>query len=249
MPTRTLAGLLTMAAVGGLLTIRFAAPAGAQRQDAATAQVEKDPHAQHGAIEAMTGDQHQHGAGNAHMKLTAARPLTDADQRRADAIVEALRSALDKYKDSNVALRDGYQPFLPNLPQPEYHFTNYRNGFLEAFAFNPARPTSLLYRKTGKKYQLIGAMYTAPKQSTQEQLNARVPLSVATWHAHVNVCMPGRGSTKPDWTRFGPRGDIATSQDCREAGGRFFPQLFGWMVHVYPYEQDPARTWTHGAAR
>src|SRR5687767_7858367 len=101
MPTRTLAGLLTIAAVGGFLTM-CAAPARAQRQDAATAQVETDPHAQHGAIEAMTGDQHQHGAGNAHMKLTAARPLTDADQRRADAIVEALRSALDKYKDSNV---------------------------------------------------------------------------------------------------------------------------------------------------
>ena len=249
MPTRTLAGLLITATVGGLLTMQCAAPAGAQRQDTATAEVEKDPHAQHGAIEAMTGDQHQHGADNAHMKLTTVRPLTDADQHRADAIVETLRSALQKYKDSNVALRDGYQPFLPNLPQPEYHFTNYRNGFLEAFTFNPARPTSLLYRKTGKQYQLIGAMYTAPKHSTEEQLNARVPLSVGTWHAHVNVCMPGRRSTKPDWTRFGPRGDIATSQDCEEAGGRFFPQLFGWMVHVYPYEQDRARTWAHGAAR
>jgi hypothetical protein len=250
MPTRSraLAGLLTVATACGFLAMRAAAPASAQRQDATT-QVEQDPHAQHGAVEAMTGADHQHGAGNVHMKLTATRPLTEADQRRADSIVETLRSALAKYKDSNVALKDGYQPFLPNLPLPEYHFTNYRNGFLEAFTFNPARPTSLLYRKQGGEYQLIGAMYTAPKRLTEEQLNARVPLSVATWHAHVNICMPARGATAPDWTRFGLRGAIGTSRDCQEAGGRFFPQLFGWMVHVYPYEQDHARIWMHGVAR
>jgi len=52
---------------------------------------------------------------------------------------------------------------------------------------------------------------------------------------------------KPDWARFGLLGTIATSEDCEQAGGRFFPQLFGWMVHVYPYEKNPAQTWTHGS--
>jgi hypothetical protein len=133
------------------------------------------------------------------------------------------------------------------LPLPEYHFTNYRYGFREAFTFSPARPTSLLYRKTGNGYVLIGAMYTAPKRFPEDQLHACIPLSVATWHAPVNICMPARGVTKRDWARFGLLGTIATSEDCEQAGGRFFPQLFGWMVHVYAYEKNPAQTWTHGS--
>jgi hypothetical protein len=163
--------------------------------------------------------------------------------------VKTLRSALEKYKDSNAAVKDGYRPFLPNVALPEYHFTNYRQAFFEAFTFDPARPTSLLYRKTATGYVLAGAMYTAPKRFTEDQLHARVPLSVATWHAHVNICMPGRGDGSPDWTRFGPRGTISTASDCAAVDGRFFPQLFGWMVHVYPYEQDPARVWSHGSSR
>ena len=89
-----------------------------------------------------------------------------------------------KYKDYHVALNEGYKIFLPNVAQPEYHFTNYGHGFLEAFAFDPGRPTSLLYKKTTDGYELVGAMYTMPKRANEEQLNDRVPLSVATWLAY-----------------------------------------------------------------
>ena len=27
-------------------------------------------------------------------------------------------------------------------------------------------------------------------------------------------------------------------ESCDAAGGRFYPIIFGWMVHVYPYEAD-----------
>src|SRR5260370_4412719 len=132
-------------------------------------------------------------AHNLHMHVTAMRPQTPEDAARANEIVAQLRSGIEKYKDYHVALNDGYKIFLPNLPQPEYHFTTYWNGFLEAFSFDPARPTSLLYRKTSGGYELVGAMYTMPKRATEDQLNARVPLSVATWHLHTNLCMPHRG--------------------------------------------------------
>jgi len=56
-----------------------------------------------------------------------------------------------------VALADGYQIFLPQMPQHEYHFNNYWNGFVESFTFDPARPTSLLYRKTPRWLELTGA--------------------------------------------------------------------------------------------
>jgi len=174
-----------------------------------------------------------------HMHMTAMRPQTPEDAARAEEIVTQLRAGIEKYKDYRVALNDGYKIFLPNLPQPEYHFTKYVNGFLEAFTFDPARPTSLLYKKTSDGYELVGAMYTMPKRATEEQLNARVPLSMAMWHLHTNMCMPQKGQFRSaDWKKFGLKGSIAMQDACDAAKGRFQPVIFGWMVHVYPYEDS-----------
>src|SRR5260370_7953315 len=97
-----------------------------------------------------------------HMHMTAMRPQTPEDAARAKEIVTQLRSGIKKYKDYHVALNDGYKIFLPNLPQPEYHFTNYWNGFLEAFSFDPARPTSLIYKKASNGYDLFVTTHTMP---------------------------------------------------------------------------------------
>jgi hypothetical protein len=188
------------------------------------------------AVHDMTPGQHPRSA---HLYMTAARPQTSEDVARAEEIVDQLRDAIAKYQDYRVALADGYKIFLPNLKQPEYHFTKYRNGFLEAFTFEPSRPTSLLYKKAPTGYELVGAMYTMPKRATEDQLNERIPLSVATWHLHTNLCMPPRKQLpSADWTRFGLRGSIVTEESCDAAGGRFHPVIFGWMVHVYPYEDS-----------
>ncbi|MGB7435650.1 MAG: hypothetical protein WBR26_22820 [Candidatus Acidiferrum sp.] len=194
---------------------------------------------EHNAIVEM---QHMHSGDSAHMHMTKPRAANADDQRRANEIVDQLRAAIDKYKDYRVALNDGYKIFMPNVPQQEYHFTNYENGFLEAFEFDPARPTSLLYKKTANGYELVGAMYTMPKRATEDQLNQRVPLSVATWHQHINLCLPPRGERRhADWTKFGLRGSITTQEACDAAGGTFYPVIFGWMVHVYPYEDSTAK--------
>src|ERR1700687_3569494 len=178
-------------------------------------------------------------AHNLHMHMTAMRPQTPGDAARANEIVTQLRSGIEKYKDYHAALDDGFKIFLPNLPQPEYHFTSYRNGFLEAFTFDASRPTSLLYKKTGTGYELVGAMYTMPKRASEDQLNARVPLSVAMWHLHTNLCAPPKDQIRAaGWTKFGLKGSIATRDACDAAGGRFQPVIFGWMVHVYPYEDS-----------
>jgi hypothetical protein len=188
------------------------------------------------AVRDMTPTPGHSDAHSLHMTMTAMRPPSPEDLNRANQIVERLKVGIEKYKDYHVALNDGFKIFLPNAPQPEYHFTSYRNGFLEAFTFDPARPTSLLYQKTDTGYQLVGAMYTMPKRATQDQLNARVPLSVAMWHLHTNLCMPPRDQLgAADWTKFGLKGSIVTQDACDAAGGRFRPSIFGWMVHVYPY--------------
>ena len=153
--------------------------------------------------------------------------------------MEQLRSGIEKYKDYHVALADGFHIFLPNVPQPEYHFTSYRNGLLAGFSFDRSRPTSLLYRKTSTGYELVGAMYTMPKRATEEQLNARVPLEPGdVAPAHESVYAARAGLKNADWSKFGLQGSIASKDACDAAGGRFSSVIFGWMVHVYPYEDS-----------
>src|ERR1700722_2429362 len=140
-----------------------------------------------GAVQDMSSGSRD--AHSLHMYMTAPRPQTTGDVQRANEIVAQLRSGIERYKDYHVALDDGFKIFMPDIPQPEYHFTSYKNGFLGALNFDPSRPTSLLYKKTFGGYELVGAMYTMPKRATEEQLNARVPLSIASWHLHTNLCL------------------------------------------------------------
>ena len=182
-----------------------------------------------------------------HMKMTTLRDLKPGDQEKADQVVAAARQAAEKYTDYKVALADGYKIFLPNLPQKQYHFTNYRYAFEQAIQFNPDHPTSLLYEKTGDGYKLIGVMYTAPKNSTWNDLDQRIPLSIAQWHAHINLCLPPADRRSEAWgthPKFGLAGSITTRADCDAAGGKFMPQIFGWMVHLYPFEQKPEDIWS-----
>jgi hypothetical protein len=210
----------------------------------AQSEVAASPAATRAAMSDMDMDMHMNMA---HMFMTALRPANAADQARAAQIVTALRPAIEKYKDYKVALAGGYKIFFPNFPQPIYHFTSRSNALRAQFTFDPARPTSLLYKKVGDGYQLVGAMYTAPKRFNEDQLNQRVPLSVARWHKHVNFCLApfGTPQSQVDHTKFGFAGSIATEQACSAAGGHWIPQVFNWMVHVYPYQSDPAKIWAH----
>ena len=156
-----------------------------------------------------------------HMKMTTLRDLKPGDQEKADQVVAAARTAAEKYTDYKVALADGYKIFLPNLPQKQYHFTNYRYAFEAAIQFNPEHPTSLLYEKNSDGYKLIGVMYTAPKNSNWTELDERIPLSIAQWHAHINMCLPPTERKNEAWgleAKFGLAGSITTQRRMR--GGR-----------------------------
>lgn len=182
-----------------------------------------------------------------HMKMTALRPAKPGDAARARQVVEAARRASEKYVDYRAALADGYKIFHPEIPQKMYHFTNYGYALEAAFRFNPEHPTSLLYEKRGSDYELIGAMYTAPKRFDEDQLDERIPLSVAQWHEHVNFCAPPANRRKEALAphrQFGLRGSIVTQEACDAAGGTFHPVIFNWMVHVYPFEKEQASIWS-----
>jgi hypothetical protein len=187
-----------------------------------------------------------------HMAYSASRPLSPADSIRADYVINELRQAVVRYQDVRVAEADGYKMFAPQLKnQPQYHFTKNWNAVRNSFGFDPARPTSLLYKRNAKgEMVLTGAMYTASKRTSEEELDKRVPLSVARWHRHVNWCVPKR-SQKERWyeTRdgrpvYGPLG-VATEAECKAAGGKFIEQAFGWMVHANVFAGNDLRSIWH----
>jgi len=205
-----------------------------------------DPEASAPAMHSMEGHHMDMGP---HMKMTTLREPKPGDEERARKVVEAAREVAEKYKDYHTALAGGYKIFLPNVPQKMYHFTNYKYAFEAAFNFNPDHPTSLLYEKHGEDYKLVGVMYTAPKRYHEDDLDQRIPLSIAQWHEHVNLCMPPADrKNEAMGPKFGLHGSIATREECDSNGGTFHPLVFNWMVHLYPLEKTQAEIWdvNHG---
>jgi hypothetical protein len=174
-----------------------------------------------------------------HLKLTAMRAPNASDSARAADVLRGMREGIEEYRDYRKALDDGFRIFLANVPMKVYHFTNYRRAMWQGRAFDPRKPSSLLYeRRPDGGYTLVGAMFVARKDATPDELDARIPLSMAQWHAHVNICVP-RWRERSRWSetvdgqmKFGPAGAISTKDECERENGRFIPQLFGWMVHV-----------------
>jgi hypothetical protein len=217
---------------------------------------EKDSDASTGAMHSMEG----HMDMGPHMKMTALRKPKPGDAERAQKIADQARKVSEQYLDYHTALNDGFKIFLPHVPQKVYHFTNRRYAMEAEWNFNPDHPSSLLYEKQGDGYKLVGVMYTAPRRLDEDQLDERIPLSFAQWHEHVNFCrapadMPFAEKMQKSFgpnALFGFKGSIHTQEACDAAGGRFIPVVLNWMVHIYPFEKDPAAIWSverqHGDA-
>ena len=187
-----------------------------------------------------------------HLSLSDSGPASPNDSAKADLLLLHIREALRKYADVRVAAADGFE----ELPATEgkhtiHHLSNWGWARAEAREFNPARPTSLLYREgSDGMLALVGAMYSAPASSSMRDLDDRIPTSVARWHRHINWCAP-KSSGGSQWltTRngaplFGPRSPITSREACETAGGVFYPGVFGWMVHVtFVGSDDPHMVW------
>jgi len=179
-----------------------------------------------------------------HIKFTSLRPRTPQCLKRGQELIETLRNSLEKYQDSKAAQAAGYSGYYTGTALPMYHFASKWHAFKELVRFDPTQPTALLYRKTpGGGYELIGAMFYAPARYSEDQLDQRVPLCLARWHRQVNVCLPPGGAEDSSDRRFGSDGTIDTEAECKAAGGKWNPEIHGWMVEVYPFESEPKRIW------
>jgi dienelactone hydrolase len=191
-----------------------------------------------------------------HLRLSVARSATADDSTRGDLLLVAMRGALRKYADVRVAAADGFEEMPATAGKHAvHHLSNWAWARAEARRFDPAKPTSLLYRESADgTLQLVGAMYTAPASATPAELDQRIPVGLARWHQHINWCAPKAESglrwlaTQDGSPLYGPRSPIATREACDAAGGVFYPRVFGWMVHVTVVgSDDPSVVWGGGS--
>ena len=149
---------------------------------------------------------------------------------------------MERYKNYKNALAEGYVWEHPKAKQNQYHFMNNANAGEAETHFDPTRPTALLYRNTPHQhFKLEGVMYTAGQHTSEEELNKRIPTSIARWHEHTNFCAAPEGKSNEYFgaqPKFGMFGSIKTKEACDAEHGTFYPYMFTWMIHVFPYEKD-----------
>lgn len=197
-----------------------------------------------GAATVLRAQADEPAMGHAHMSLTPARPGTSADTARALEVVHELRAAIAPYQTLEAAEAAGYRARRDAGTVKAGKLLHVGKRMRRAGGqqgFDPKAPQALLYRREpGGRMQLAGAMFVAPLSATPEELDAMIPLSVAHWHRHVNVCVSGdRSSMK--------RLPHATTAEACEAAGGLFRAESRYMIHVMTDAgDDPARAFPQG---
>jgi hypothetical protein len=177
-----------------------------------------------------------------HMYMTPLRPTQPGEKEKTMAVVAKAKATMERYRDYRKALLDGYAIANPKLKQPQYHFISQANTREADLRFDATKPTALLYRRTPmQEYKLEGVMYTASPDATEDELNERIPLSIARWHRHANYCAAPEDRVSDYQSahpKFGMFGSINTQEACTAERGTFHAHIFTWMIHIFPYEPD-----------
>jgi hypothetical protein len=198
-----------------------------------------------GAAAGLCAQTHQPAMAHKHMRLTPTRAGTAADTARALAVVHELRSAIAPYQTLGRGDAAGYRARRDSGTVKEGGLLHAGNRMRRARgerAFDPKAPQALLYRRgPDGDMRLAGAMFVAPLSATAEDLDAMIPLGVAHWHRHVNVCV---SADRRPFRRFH---SADTPEECEAAGGRFRAES-RYMIHVMiDGGDDPAKAFPQGA--
>ena len=153
---------------------------------------------------------HAGGSGNAvhDDSVTAACAPSDGQVAAADALVAASTLALQKYRDPNAAVADGYRP-LGFEPNGVNHYIN--QAYLsDGRMVDPEHPESILYgrKRDGSMYP-IGVMYMT---SSATERGPRIGGCLTPWHRHgFPFAKPGETSVEMMhvWTIGVPGGPYA----------------------------------------
>jgi hypothetical protein len=132
--------------------------------------------AEHAANESPhAGSRHGHGSSEPCVP-------TAEEQAAADDLVERTRRAIDRYRDHNQVLLDGYVPFIAPANW-YYHYLNYPY-VKDRRILDPDHPESLLIALTDQGYVPIGALYIMPSPGMH---GPAIGGCLTYWHAHDSV--------------------------------------------------------------
>ncbi len=177
-----------------------------------------------------------------HTRMSEERTTLDERQNaHLQRLMSYLRTSLVKYRDVRAAEAAGFIPEGEDVPVGALkHFVNAGNLLANSRHLDPDKPMALLYRRTPTGFELAGVMFSAPINASMDNLDRRIPLVFGHWHSHRNICQPhpNRPLSPQEQREFGFSGSINTRAACEAAGGFFFDNVFGWMVHVYPFERN-----------
>lgn len=134
--------------------------------------------------------------------------------------LSAARAATAKYASERAALRDGFRR-MPGLQAQMYAtFVNTRNPVRDARAFDPHRPTSLIYMEMPGMSSLSAVSYTLPGATSPRTLDRVFPASLAEWSRSLNACTASQLLTQG-----------ATSMHSRAACA-----ASGWTVNAWVWQ-------------
>jgi hypothetical protein len=153
---------------------------------------------------------HEGGTGNARFHDASSEPcVPTAEQvQAADDIIAAVTFAIERYRDPEVAVADGYRPlgFEPNGIHHYLH-AGYRTDDAH---LDPTRPEALLYGRTPDGGLIpVGVMFMMDQPG---QAGERIGGCLTPWHAHGYPFAP-RGEESAEmmhvWTIPVPGGPFA----------------------------------------
>ena len=110
------------------LTVSCSGVSSESRKQNSQTETVKPETAETAAENSPSASQHKH---DAHMRMTELRASNPEDTVRAEKIAEQTRQAMEKYRDYKIAVRDGFEILLPEVPQKMYHFNRVAN-YIEA---------------------------------------------------------------------------------------------------------------------
>jgi hypothetical protein len=182
---------------------------------ASSAFARHDHTAAEGASEGASFTGHHHGE---------AGPTTPEQAQVLAQQLDAAKAATEKYRDIDVARRDGFVQVTQFIPGLGLHMA--RIGLLDR-PFDPAEPALLLYMPDGANgMRLAGVAYDLPHTTDTPPEGFAGGSDV--WHFHTSLCFLLNGTVT-----------IAPDEGaCSQLSGIFQAET-GWLLHAWLFVENP----------
>jgi len=179
------------------------------------------------AISAAPGHDHDPSAHGAPHDDASHHHVVSGTGEADPAQIEAIRTALARYENVDVARAEGWEQEHPDWPEIGAHFTRATDQPASPEAgshLDPTRPDYLMYSRLGREHwQLVAVAYVVDQAHSPEP---PTELHGAAYHQHRWSCVVDGEELDDE--------DVGTlsRDDCRARHGEWSPGGV-WMTHVW----------------